>query len=168
MLHETSLPFQDYFPENPCFGCGPSNPDGLHIKTYWHDPERRETISVWKPQLHHQGPPGVVWGAIRFGLFDCNAVWAVIATSYLTEGRPFGANPPIWYVTGGANGLRFYKPVPIDSTITVYARVTDFRRTLSTVQTRLEVEGIVRDICTVFVAQSNRDRRAIQKLGHQP
>ena len=27
--------FQDYVPNNICFGCGNNTKDGLHIKSYW-------------------------------------------------------------------------------------------------------------------------------------
>ena len=27
--------FQDVWPALTCYGCGPGNPDGLHIKSFW-------------------------------------------------------------------------------------------------------------------------------------
>ena len=41
--------FQDFFPGNRCFGCGPSNPIGHRIKSFWRDDKMEETICAWYP-----------------------------------------------------------------------------------------------------------------------
>ena len=37
---------ETYSPQSVCFGCGPANPDGLHIKSVLH---YDEIVSYWKP-----------------------------------------------------------------------------------------------------------------------
>ena len=53
--------FQDYMPNNICFGCGNNTKDGLHIKSYWQG-EMAECI--WTPKSIHQGWRGIMNGGI--------------------------------------------------------------------------------------------------------
>jgi hypothetical protein len=36
---------EKYAPGNACFGCGPANPDGLHIRSF---PEGDQVVAEWK------------------------------------------------------------------------------------------------------------------------
>ena len=55
--------FQDYMPNNICFGCGNNTKGGLHIKSYWLD-EVAECI--WTPTNIHQVWKGYYeWGYNR-------------------------------------------------------------------------------------------------------
>ena len=38
---------EKYAPENACFGCGPANPDGLHIRSFVRGDE---VVAEWKPE----------------------------------------------------------------------------------------------------------------------
>ena len=50
----TTAALQDLFlPDDRCFGCGPANPDGLHLKAY----ERDGTYTAeWTPEDRFEGP----------------------------------------------------------------------------------------------------------------
>ena len=50
-----------YAPENACFGCGPANPQGLHVRTFV---EGDECVAEWTPQPHHEAFPGILNGGI--------------------------------------------------------------------------------------------------------
>lgn len=40
-----------WFPEGTCFGCGPSNQQGLRLRSF---PSPEEgVVAVWHPQPHH-------------------------------------------------------------------------------------------------------------------
>ena len=44
-----------YAPENRCFGCGPSNDQGLRIRSFARsDAADAEVVCAWQPQEHHQ------------------------------------------------------------------------------------------------------------------
>jgi len=38
---------EKYAPNNACWGCGPANPDGLHIRSF---PKNGEVVAQWKPE----------------------------------------------------------------------------------------------------------------------
>ena len=50
---------EKYAPANSCWGCGPSNPDGLRIRSFAKDDE---VVAEWKPQTKYEAFPGVLNG----------------------------------------------------------------------------------------------------------
>ena len=62
-----------FAPRNACFGCGPSNPKGLRIRSF---KEGDHLVARWRPEEHHQAFPGVLNGGIVGALLDCHSNWA--------------------------------------------------------------------------------------------
>lgn len=113
----TTAALQDlFYPENRCFGCGPSNPDGLHLKSYESD---GDYVAEWTPEERYAGPPGVVNGGMVAVPMDCHATWAAMHVfSADRGGEPAGA------VTAGYS-VRLVKPMPIGQRVTLRAEVTE-------------------------------------------
>ena len=44
-----------FAPHNACFGCGPSNPKGLRIRSF---EEGDHLVARWRAEEHHQAFPG--------------------------------------------------------------------------------------------------------------
>ena len=63
---------EQYAPENACFGCGPANPDGLHIRSFVRGDE---VVAEWKPEPRYEAFPGVLNGGIIGALLDCHCNW---------------------------------------------------------------------------------------------
>ena len=63
---------EQYAPENACFGCGPANPDGLHIRSFVRGDE---VVAEWKPETRYEAFPGVLNGGIIGALLDCHCNW---------------------------------------------------------------------------------------------
>ena len=75
--------------DNYCFGCGPQNPDGLQIKSYW---EGEETVCRFEARpAFAAGPRQLLNGGIIATLIDCHSVCTAMALAYRAEGRPPGA-----------------------------------------------------------------------------
>jgi uncharacterized protein (TIGR00369 family) len=57
---------------NHCFGCGPANPQGLHLvfTTNTADPENITTTAEIQLDRMHEGPPGHIHGGIVAALLD--------------------------------------------------------------------------------------------------
>ena len=64
---------QDEFaPNSICFGCGPSNKDGLQIKSY----RTNDGLEMeFECEEKHQAFPGVINGGIIGSLLDCHGNW---------------------------------------------------------------------------------------------
>lgn len=103
--------FQDRVPHNHCWGCGPHNPSGLHIKSRWLTPET--SICEYHPSPDHcAGPIHIVYGGLIASVIDCHSVCTAIAAMYRAEGRELGEAPEIWCATGELN-IRYLKPLPL-------------------------------------------------------
>ncbi len=116
------ISFQDAIPGNYCYGCGPANPDGLQIKSYW---DGDESVCTFQPSPHHSaGPKQYLNGGIIATLIDCHCICTAMANAYRSEGRDIGTTPEIWYVTGALN-VSYVRPTPIDIPVTLRARIVE-------------------------------------------
>lgn len=130
--------FQDEIPNNHCYGCGPANPDGLQIKSYW---DGDESVCEFVPQPHHSaGPNQYLNGGIIATLIDCHCVCTAIANTYRSEGRAIGEPPEIWYVTGAMN-VSYVKPTPIDRPVLLRARIVEERPKKTVLNCSLSSDG---------------------------
>jgi acyl-coenzyme A thioesterase PaaI-like protein len=134
-----------YGPDTICFGCGPANPEGLHVRSF---AIGDEAIADWEPQPHHQAFPGVLNGGIIGTLMDCHSNWT--AANHLMQRR--GADRPPTTVTADYH-VRMLKPTPTDGQVRLRARVIDSTDERATVEATLEARGEVTATCRgTFVA----------------
>ncbi len=115
--------FQHYMPGDVCFGCGESNPAGLHIHSYW---QGDEAICKWKPQKIHEGWDGVTCGGIIATLIDCHCMATAMATAIRNEGRELGSEPHYRFATGAMN-IKYLAPTNNEKEIEVRAHVTEVK-----------------------------------------
>jgi acyl-coenzyme A thioesterase PaaI-like protein len=111
-----------WLPGNACFGCGPANHRGLQLKSY---PEGEQLVARWTAEPYHQGPPGVVQGAILAIPMDCHATWAAM----VAFARHVGAEEPVPAVTAEYR-MRLRRPTPTgrDVLLCATADVPDGKR----------------------------------------
>jgi acyl-coenzyme A thioesterase PaaI-like protein len=117
-----ALAIQDQLEKNLCYGCGPANPDGLQIKSYY---SGSEAICTFRPRPEHAaGPPHFLNGGILATVIDCHGVCTALAAAYEAESRPIGSDPPLWYVTGSLT-VNYLLPTPIGEPLVLRARVKE-------------------------------------------
>lgn len=127
---------QDTFaPNNKCFGCGPSNPQGLQIKSFL---EGDILIAHFIPQAHHQAFDGMLSGGICGTLLDCHSNWC--AAYFIMKHRQADA-PPCTVTARYA--VELLEPTPMKE-LKIIARV----RTVSEKKAQIEAEIIADGICT--------------------
>jgi acyl-coenzyme A thioesterase PaaI-like protein len=132
--------FQDQIPENYCWGCGPLNPHGLHIKSRW-SASGDEAICVWHPgQWHMAGPQHILNGGIIATIIDCHCICTAIADAYRREERSLSSAPLIWYVTGGLD-VSYLRPSPIDRPVELRARLDEIKGKKTVVSCSLQSDG---------------------------
>ena len=127
-----------YAPHTICFGCGPSNAEGLRIRSFPDSESDTDVVATWMPQQHHQAFAGIVNGGIIGALVDCHSNWT--AAYHLMRAR--GADRPPTCVTADF-GVLFLKPTPSDAPINVRARVVESSDDRATVECTIESGGIV-------------------------
>src|SRR5215210_1599282 len=100
---------EEYAPRMACFGCGPANPHGLHIRSF---ARGDEVVAVWQPAPQYEAFPGMLSGGIIGTLLDCHANWA--ATWHLMQRT--GASAPPCTVTADY-AIKLLRPTPTDAPV---------------------------------------------------
>src|SRR5512133_1709354 len=134
-----------YAPHNRCFGCGPSNPKGLRIKSYV---EGDEVVCTWQPEEHHEAFPGMLNGGICGALLDCHSNWTA-AWHLMTKA---GAATPPCTVTADFH-VRLLRPTPLEAELKLRARVAESTDDRAVIEATLEAGGKITATCRgTFVA----------------
>src|SRR5213595_1028319 len=63
---------ETYAPRMTCFGCGPANAEGLHIRSFVRG---EEVVCEWQPEPKYEAFPGMLCGGIIGTLLDCHSNW---------------------------------------------------------------------------------------------
>jgi len=144
MDQERSLQ-ETYSPNGICFGCGPANQKGLHIRSFV---DGDEVVAEWRAEPHHEAFPGVLNGGIIGALLDCHSNWA--ATYYLMKKAGLSEAPCT--VTADFH-VKLLRPTPSDALISLRARVVESTGDRAIVEAELVANGKVCDTCRgTFVA----------------
>lgn len=134
-----------YAPANRCFGCGPANPHGLHVRSF---EEGDSLVAVWRAAAHHEAFEGCVNGGILGALLDCHSNWA--AAIHLM--RSAGAAQPPCTVTAEFH-VKLLRVTPSDAALRLLARVVESSDDRATVEATVEAGGRTTATCRgVFVA----------------
>jgi acyl-coenzyme A thioesterase PaaI-like protein len=118
-----------------CFGCGPANPDGLHIQSV---PEGDDLVAVWTSKPHHEAFAGALNGGIIGILFDCHCNWTA---AYFLMRRDQLDKPPC--TVTAQYGVKFLRPTPSGVPVTLRSHVVESSADRATVEGSLEAGGIV-------------------------
>ncbi len=125
---------QEQMSGNNCYGCGPDNPAGMHIKSIR---EGDETVCRYMPKPNQcAGPPQYVYGGTIASLIDCHSVGTAVGHFHALEGREIGSEPEIWCVTGRLT-VNYLAPTPIDREIVLRATVTESTEKKAIVECRV-------------------------------
>ena len=145
-MMDTGLSLQEkYSPNGVCFGCGPANEKGLHIRSF---PENGEVVAEWHAEKYHEAFPGMLNGGIIGALLDCHSNWTA---AYFLMKRD-GLDHAPCTVTAEFY-VKLLRPTPTDGPITLKARVVESSADRATVDAELIAGGKVCDTCRgVFVA----------------
>jgi len=133
--------FQDYYPESlqHCYGCGPKNPQGHHIRSFW---DGEESVARFIPEEYHLAFPGYVYGGLIASLVDCHCVGTAAAAAYRAEGREPGTSPAFRYVTGSLH-VDYLLPTPLGGELEIRARVEEIKGKKTVVTASVIADGKV-------------------------
>lgn len=116
--------FQDYYTEEfgHCYGCGPFNKDGWHIKSYW---DGEESVARFTPEACYTGGfPGFVYGGLIAAVLDCHGNGTAAAAAYRAEGRVQGTEPVLRYVTASLK-INFHSPTPMGTELEIRGKILE-------------------------------------------
>lgn len=136
---------ENYAPLSACFGCGPANSKGLHVRSF---PEKDRVVAEWQPQPHHEAFPGVLNGGIIGSIMDCHSNWAA-AWHLMNQSMQ---SEPACTVTANYS-VQLLAPTPSHLLLRLEAEVTDLKTDRATIRTILLAGGKTTATCVgTFVA----------------
>ncbi|MBN2041606.1 MAG: PaaI family thioesterase [Spirochaetes bacterium] len=122
-----------------CYGCGRLNEGGLQIKTYWNG---KEGICTFKPHSNHTSLAGFAYGGLIASVIDCNGTATAAAAAYEAEGREFGSDPEIRFVTASLH-VDYLKPTPIEGPLEVTSVIKEIKGKKVIIETDLKVGDVL-------------------------
>jgi acyl-coenzyme A thioesterase PaaI-like protein len=134
-----------YSPQGICFGCGPANERGLHVRSFV---EGDEVVATWQPEPHHQAFPGMLNGGIVGALLDCHSNWTA-AHHLMVKG---GLDTPPCTVTADY-AIKLKRPTPVDGPVKLRARVVESSEDRAVIEATMTSGDLVTATCRgTFVA----------------
>src|SRR5262245_39477049 len=136
---------EQYAPDLACFGCGPANKQGLHVRSF---PYGDEVVAEWQPKPEYEAYTGMLSGGIIGTVLDCHCNWA--AAWHLMK-RNESDRPPC--TVTAEYTIKLLHPTPTDHTIRLVARVVESTEKRAVVEGELIAHDKVTATCRgVFVA----------------
>jgi len=136
----TSEALQDrYYATGIRFGCGPSNQQGLRIKSVVRGDE---VVAVWHAAKHHEALDGVLSGGIAGTLLDCHSNWTA---AYHLMRRANAETPPATVTAEFA--VKLARPTPTGGPIELVARPVELANDRAVIEAELRAGG---KVCATF------------------
>jgi acyl-coenzyme A thioesterase PaaI-like protein len=134
-----------YAARSICFGCGPANERGLHIRSFEDD---QGLVADWTGEPHHEAFDGVLNGGIIGALLDCHSNWTAAIHLMKKAGQ---ASPPCC-VTAEFH-VRLLRVTPSRAPVRIQAHVVESGEDRATVEATVVSGGRTTAKCRgVFVA----------------
>lgn len=125
-----------YFPDLPCFGCGPANERGLRLRSYL---DGDDVVARFTPWPEHDNGLGFLNGGIIATVLDCHSAAAVIHAA-ATKGWGPLPGAALSHVTAGLN-VRYLRPAPLEADVILRSRVVSAEEAEIVADVWLEYDG---------------------------
>ncbi len=113
------IAIQDLYPEthSHCFGCGRSNQEGWHLKSYL---AGDKTLAHFTPESQYSGGvPGHLYGGAVASLLDCHGTASAAAFRYLQSNSDLTDSSKIQrHITAQLN-VKYIAPTPMGVELTI-------------------------------------------------
>ena len=122
-----------YAPNSICFGCGPSNENGLKIDSFRIEGGLR---TEFKTSLEHQAFPGIINGGIIGTLLDCHGNWTA-AIAIMDKRKE---EKPSCTVTANYS-VKLLRPTPINELLIITSKIEEIMEDRASVSMELFAGG---------------------------
>ena len=134
---------ETYAPQARCFGCGPTNLQGLRIRSFAIDESPdAHVICDFVPEKHHEAFENVLNGGIIGTVLDCHMNWTTI--HHLMRKRGIDHAP---FCVTAEFTVALMRPTPIGP-VHVDAHVTSSADSRATIEATMSADGKVTAIGT--------------------
>lgn len=138
------LAIQDTYGERfqHCWGCGPKNDEGLHLKSY---PAGEACICTLTPdKAYTGGVPQNLFGGMIAMLFDCHGTASAAYFKHRDKGLELTQDTVIGRFITSHLEIDFKKPVPMESPVTIRAKAEEIGERKVVVAMEMEAAGELR------------------------
>ena len=120
---ETRIAIEDCYqaPYRNCYGCGPDNVDGWHIKSYVEN-DALVVASLQPAGYHTGGVPHFAYGGMLAAVIDCHGNAAAAWFYHRAQGLMLGKDPMARSVTASIT-VNYRKPTPMGVPLRIEARL---------------------------------------------
>lgn len=108
---------ETYAPNLACFGCGPANEKGLHIRSF---PNGEDVVAEWQPQPVYEAFTGILSGGIIGTLLDCHCNWTA---AWCLMNKAGLDHPPCTVTADYA--IKLLRPTSTDKPVRLLARLVE-------------------------------------------
>ena len=145
-LETRNVAIQDTYGERfqHCWGCGPKNDLGLHLKTY---PSLEGTSCISRSKVDQQytgGVPANLFGGMIAVIFDCHGTASAAWFAHHQKGLELTAETVIGRFITAHLEVDYLSPTPIDDEIVVTSTLEELGERKAIVSMEMSVAGKVR------------------------
>lgn len=127
-----------------CWGCGPKNDKGLHMKSYPTEDGEKVVCQVRPDEKYTGGVPFNLFGGMIAMIFDCHGTASAAFFNHKNQGLELSKDTVIGrYITARLE-VDYKKPVPMDEEITVISEIEELTGRKAIVRMTMEAAGEIR------------------------
>lgn len=127
-----------------CWGCGPKNQDGLHLKSYPCEDGARCMCTFMPDSRYTGGVPNNLFGGMIAMIFDCHGTASAAYFAHKNKGLEFNEHTVIGRFITARLEIDFKKPVPVNAELTVISQVVELGERKVIVSMEMHSEGVLR------------------------
>lgn len=142
----TAVAIQETYGERfqHCWGCGPKNEEGMHIKSYPTEDGEHCVCRVTPSKQFTGGVPANLFGGMIAMIFDCHGTASAAWFRHRQNGQTLTAETVIGRFITAHLEVDFKKPVPMDKEVTVTATAEEIGERKIIVAMEMEADGELR------------------------
>lgn len=127
-----------------CWGCGPKNEEGLHLKSYPSEDGETCIATVVPDKMYTGGVPHNLFGGMIATLFDCHGTASAAWFAHWKKGLNLRSDTVIGRFITAHLEVDFKKPVPMGEEIKLTSRAEEISERKVIVAMEMEAAGEVR------------------------
>ena len=143
---EKDICIQDTYGERfqYCWGCGPKNDMGLHLKSYPIQDGKSVTAKIIPDKMYTGGVPQNLFGGMIAMIFDCHGTASAAYFSHKNKGLNLDEDTVIERFITARLEVDFKKPTPMNEEILVSSKLIELGERKAIIEMQMTAKGEVR------------------------
>lgn len=124
-----------------CWGCGPKNEEGLHLKSYPSENGETCTCQVKPDEKFTGGVPANLFGGMIAMIFDCHGTASAAWFAHKNKGLDLTEDTIIGRFITAHLEVDFLRPVPMNEIVTVTSHLEEITDRKAIITMEMEAAG---------------------------